>query len=57
MKFDAGKEYNVVIVSFDPREDWRLAASKKEAYLDDTAAPARRAAGIFSPDSPTRFAP
>lgn len=33
MNFDAGKEYNVVVVSFDPREDWRLAASKKDAYL------------------------
>ena len=34
MNFDAGKEYNVVVVSFDPREDWQLAASKKEAYLE-----------------------
>jgi protein SCO1/2 len=33
MPFDAGKQFNVLTVSFDPREDWRLAASKKEAYL------------------------
>jgi protein SCO1/2 len=33
MPFNVGKDYNVVIVSFDPREDWQLAASKKEAYL------------------------
>ncbi len=33
MRLDAGKDFNVVTVSFDPREDWRLAASKKESYL------------------------
>jgi protein SCO1/2 len=33
MKLDAGKDFQVVTVSFDPREDWRLAASKKESYL------------------------
>jgi protein SCO1/2 len=33
MKLDAGKDFNVITVSFDPREDWRLAASKKESYL------------------------
>jgi protein SCO1/2 len=31
--FDAGKEFDVVVVSFDPREDWQLAASKKESYV------------------------
>lgn len=33
MQLDAGTDYQVVTVSFDPREDWRLAASKKESYL------------------------
>jgi len=33
MKLDAGKDFNVITVSFDSREDWRLAASKKESYL------------------------
>src|SRR6185312_7620033 len=33
MNLDAGKDFNVITVSFDPREDWRLAASKKESYL------------------------
>jgi protein SCO1/2 len=33
MKFSAGQEYEVVTVSFDPREMPELAASKKEAYL------------------------
>jgi protein SCO1 len=33
MKFSAGKEFEVVTVSFDPRETPELATSKKEAYL------------------------
>jgi protein SCO1/2 len=33
MKFSAGQEFEVVTVSFDPRETPELAASKKEAYL------------------------
>src|SRR5207237_1239191 len=33
MSFDAGKEFEVVTVSFDPRETWDLAATKKESYL------------------------
>jgi len=33
MPFSAGNEFEVVTISFDPRETWELAASKKEAYL------------------------
>lgn len=33
MGLDAGKDFQVVTISFDPREDWRLAASKKESYV------------------------
>jgi len=33
VKFDAGKEFNVITVSFDPRETPQLAAEKKAAYL------------------------
>ena len=33
MPFTLGKEYNVVTVSFDPRETPRLAAAKKKTYL------------------------
>jgi protein SCO1/2 len=29
----AGREFEVVVLSFDPREDWHLAAEKKRAYL------------------------
>ncbi len=33
LKFTAGKEYDVVTISFDPRETPELAARKKETYL------------------------
>ena len=33
LKFDVGKEFNVVTVSFDPREKPELAAQKKKNYL------------------------
>jgi protein SCO1/2 len=33
MPFTPGKDFEVVTVSFDPRETYELAASKKEAYL------------------------
>lgn len=31
--FTVGDEFNVVTVSFDPRETWRLAAAKKRSYV------------------------
>ena len=33
LRFDAGREFNVVTVSFDPREKPELAAAKKELYV------------------------
>ncbi len=33
LKFDAGREYEIVIVSFDPRERPALAAAKKQIYI------------------------
>jgi protein SCO1/2 len=33
MKFDVGKDYDVLTISFDPREKPELAAAKKRAYL------------------------
>lgn len=33
-KFSAGKEFDVVAVSFDPRETPKLAGEKKQVYLD-----------------------
>ncbi len=34
LKFDIGKEFNVVTVSFDPREKPELAAAKKRTYVN-----------------------
>jgi protein SCO1/2 len=34
LSFDAGKQYNVVTVSFDPRETSALAAAKKKTYME-----------------------
>jgi protein SCO1/2 len=34
MSFTVGKEFNVVTVSFDPREQPELAAAKKQSYLE-----------------------
>ena len=33
LKFDAGREYEIVVVSFDPRERPALAAAKKQIYI------------------------
>jgi len=33
LKFDVGKEFNVVTVSFDPRDTPEIAAAKKEGYM------------------------
>jgi protein SCO1/2 len=34
LKFDAGREFNLVLVSIDPRETPQLAAAKKKSYLE-----------------------
>jgi protein SCO1/2 len=34
LKFDAGKDYEIVVVSFDPREQPALAAAKKQTYIE-----------------------
>jgi len=33
LKFDAGKEFEIIVVSFDPRERPALAAAKKQIYI------------------------
>ncbi|HTE89366.1 MAG TPA: hypothetical protein VK639_10450, partial [Terriglobales bacterium] len=33
LRFDAGKEYEIVVVSFDPHERPALAAAKKQTYI------------------------
>ena len=54
MSLTPGTDYDVVTVSFDPRETPKLAAAKKKTYVADCGRPARPRAGTFSPDSPTR---
>jgi protein SCO1 len=34
LKLDAGKDYQIVVVSFDPREQAALAAAKKQTYVE-----------------------
>jgi protein SCO1/2 len=45
--FDAGKEFEVVIVSFDPREKPELAAAKKKTYLERYGRPGGEAGFHF----------
>ena len=42
LSFDAGKEFEVVTVSFEPRETPALAAAKKDAYLERYQRPGAR---------------
>jgi protein SCO1/2 len=45
--FDAGKEFQVVVVSFDPREKPPLAAAKKHTYLERYGRPGAEAGWHF----------
>jgi protein SCO1/2 len=45
--FQAGKDFEVVVVSFDPREKPELAAAKKRAYVDDYGRPGAEAGWHF----------
>ena len=46
VSFDAGKEFDVVTVSFDPRETPELArARRRQTYLERYGGPARPRAG------------
>src|SRR5262249_3878233 len=47
MNLDAGRDFQVITVSFDPREDWRLAASKKQSYLEAYRRPGAAAGWHF----------
>jgi cytochrome c oxidase subunit II len=52
ISFDAGKEFEVVIVSFNPRETPELASAKKQAYLEDYARPGTAAGWHFLTGDP-----
>ena len=47
LKFNSGKEFDVVAVSFDPRETPELAAAKRRTYLDRYKRPGAEAGWHF----------
>src|SRR3990167_7270361 len=53
LKFDVGREYEVVVVSINPKETPELAAQKKQAYLERYKRPQSSAGWHFltGPDS------
>jgi len=53
LKFDVGREYEVVVVSINPKETPELAAQKKQAYLERYKRPQTSAGWHFltGPDS------
>jgi len=47
LSFDAGKDFEVVVVSIDPRDGHRMAAAKKSSYLRSYGRPATEAGWHF----------
>ena len=47
LSFDAGKDYDVVVVSIDPRDGYRMAAAKKATYVEQYGRPATAAGWHF----------
>lgn len=52
LSFDAGKEFEVVVVSFNPRDTSELASAKKEVYLKDYGRPGTAAGWHFLTGDP-----
>ena len=47
LSFDAGKDFEVVVVSIDPKDNFRLAANKKASYVEHYGRPATAAGWHF----------
>ena len=47
LSFDAGKDFEVVVVSIDPRDGFRMAGAKKATYLEHYGRPATAAGWHF----------
>jgi protein SCO1/2 len=47
LSFDAGKDFDVVVVSIDPRDGFRMAAAKKASYVQSYGRPATAAGWHF----------
>ena len=54
LKFDVGKEFDVLTVSFDPKETPEMAAAKKAEYLEALRT-ARRGGGLAFSDRTSGF--
>jgi len=56
LKFDAGKQYDVVAVSFNPKEGPGLAAAKKRTYMERYRRPGAEAGWHFLTGTPESIA-
>jgi protein SCO1/2 len=57
LTFDAGKDFEVVVVSIDPKDNFRLAANKKASYLELYGRPATAAGWHFLTGAESSIAP
>jgi protein SCO1/2 len=57
LSFDAGKDFEVVVVSIDPKDNFRLAANKKASYVEHYGRPATAAGWHFLTGSETSIKP
>ena len=57
LSFDAGKDFEVVVVSIDPKDNFRLAANKKASYLESYGRPSTAAGWHFLTGAETSIKP
>jgi len=57
LSFDAGKDFEVVVVSIDPRDGYQMAAAKKATYIEHYGRPASAAGFHFLTGQDTSIKP
>jgi len=57
LSFDAGKDFEVVVVSIDPKDNFRLAANKKASYIERYGRPQTAGGWHFLTGAETSIAP
>jgi protein SCO1 len=57
LSFDAGKDFDVVVVSIDPRDGYQLAAAKKDSYVRSYGRPQAAAGWHFLTGAETSIKP
>jgi protein SCO1/2 len=57
LSFNAGKDFEVVVVSIDPKDNFRLAANKKASYLEHYGRPETAAGWHFLTGAESSIAP